>query len=160
MFFFLNEEVVLKFFQNNKNDFRVLCLSLIGVKMDQSTQVTAKANSCTYLPNFDFMDSVYVSNGLPILYSYRWAFQKKKYWKQNGTTYKWHLINRIHQICKGLFTGLASFQTIWSIISDQCRIPTRAGLVSTPLVYYQRPWSGIDTPGISLETIFFLVDIP
>jgi hypothetical protein len=31
---------------------------------------------------------------------------------------------------------LVSFQTIWSIISDQCQIPTRAGLVSTPLVYY------------------------
>jgi len=58
-----------------------------------------------------------------------------------------------------LYKGLVSFQTIWSIISDQCRIsrpgpvPTRAGLVSTPLVCYQRPWSGIDTPSLLSETM-------
>jgi hypothetical protein len=31
-------------------------------------------------------------------------------------------------IKKEAFSGLVSFQTIWSIISDQCQITTRAGL--------------------------------
>jgi hypothetical protein len=48
---------------------------------------------------------------------------------------------------------LVSFQTIWSIISDQCQIPTRAGLLLKTMVWYRHPWSFIRDHGLIILKI-------